>query len=312
MSATAQRREEWEDGEALRLSPIFRFNPLDYPICTRTPERHNVPSAWIGHVPFALCLMDMVRPGLLVELGTHWGVSYCAFCQAIKELRLSSKCFAVDVWESVQHPSASCYGKGVLNNLKEHHDKRYGLFSKLLLSPFDDARSHFEDSSIDVLHIDGCHTYEAVKHDFDTWLPKMSARGVILLHDTEVRDDASFGVWRFWDEIKPKYPHFAFYHSCGLGVLAVGRSIPEGLRPLVGLSPTDGDQIRRYFENLGDHLAQLHAMTLEKERLTELLHGQTAWFYLLRRCRSQLWLRALKKTVSLFQRMPFALRLRRS
>lgn len=301
MSATAQRLENWEDGEVLKISPVPRFNPLDFPICTRAPERHNVPSAWIGHVPFAMCLMDMARPRRLVELGTHWGVSYCAFCQAIKELRLSTECFAVDVWESIQHPVASCYGNGVLGNLKEHHDERYGLFSKLVQSHFEDARTHFEDSSIDVLHIDGCHTYEAVKYDFESWLPKMSNRGVVLLHDTEVRDDPSFGAWRFWDEIKRKYPHFAFYHSCGLGLLAVGESIPEGLRPVIELSQTEGDCIRRYFENLGGYLAKLHTMSMEQERLTELLHAKTTAGGLLRRCHSQLWFRPLKKVVSLFR-----------
>jgi predicted O-methyltransferase YrrM len=297
MSEAAPRLEKWEDDKVLKLSRAFCFNPLDFPICTRTPERHNVPSAWIGHVPFAMCLIDMVRPRRLVELGTHWGVSYCAFCQAIKELGLSTECFAVDVWESIQHPAASCYGNGVLSNLKEHHDARYGLFSKLLQCHFQEALGHFEEGSIDVLHIDGCHTYEAVKYDFETWLPKMSNRGVILLHDTAVRDDPSFGAWRFWDEIKQKYPHFAFYHSCGLGLLAVGESIPEGLRPLLDLSQTEGDRIRRYFENLGDHLAKLHTVTMEKERLTEL--------------HSQLWFRAVNKAVLLLRRMPFVSRGRR-
>ena len=67
---------------------IHDFNPLQYPISTRIPARYDVGTAWIGHVPFAMSLVDMLRPRLLVELGPHLSVSYCAFCEAVKELRL--------------------------------------------------------------------------------------------------------------------------------------------------------------------------------------------------------------------------------
>ncbi len=266
MGQAAERLEVHEDGRSLRLhNRSCVFNPIEFPIAARAPKRRGVLTAWGGHVPFAMSLVPMIRPRVLVELGSHWGVSYCAFCQAVKEMRLGTRCFAVDTWQG--DPHASFYGPEVLSDLKAHHDKEYALFSELIQSPFDDALPRFPDGSIDLLHIDGYHSYGAVNHDFQAWLPKLSDRGVILFHDIEVRDRETFGVWRFWDEVKRGYPHFEFYHSYGLGVLAVGESVPEGLRPILDATGDEADRIRGYFQNLGDHLDELSDLSAQKREL---------------------------------------------
>jgi Methyltransferase domain len=249
------------------------FNPLIYPIATRVPDRFDVLTTWLGHVPFAMTLIDMIRPDVVVELGTHWGVSYCAFCQAVKELGLSTRCYAVDTWHG--HSHAAFYSEEVLDNLKEHHDPRYAPFSQLIRSTFEEALSLFEDGSVDLMHIDGYHSYDAVKHDFETWLPKLSTQGVVLFHRTEVRDRDGFGVWSFWDELKRKYPNFEFLHSHGLGVVAVGQLVPENLNTLLRISVTEQNSIRRYFSNLGNNLVRLNDIATQNVNLTELVSAKT-------------------------------------
>jgi len=222
-------------------------NPLDHPVAFSYPLR-IVDSAWLEHVPFGLFVVDILRPRTLVELGTYNGVSYCAFCQAVRELSSDTRCYAIDTWQG--DPQSGFYGEEVLAGLREHHDPLYGSFSRLVQSTFDEAADHFDDGSIDLLHIDGYHTYDAVKHDWQTWLPKMSEQGVVLLHDTNVRE-GDFGAWKLWEEVAPGYRHFEFTHGHGLGVLLVGEEVSGQLSELLDAGSEDVSRIREFFYQLG-------------------------------------------------------------
>ena len=213
---------------------------------------HTPASAWTGHIPFAGWLMDALRPKIFVELGTHRGASYLAFCQAVEQRGLQTVCYAVDTWQGDEHTKS--YGEEIFTELSAIHDRHFSGFSHLVRSTFDDALHEFGDGSIDLLHIDGLHTYKAVKHDFETWLPKMSASGVILFHDTMERG-RGFGVWKLWAELAKRYPSFQFRHSHGLGVLLVGDQVPASLRQLAeGFSGDDAPVIDELFETLGSNI----------------------------------------------------------
>jgi len=63
------------------------------------------------------------------------------------------------------------------------------------------------DESIDLLHIDADHHYEAVSSYFQSYYPKVSKGGIILIHDTAACD----GSIKFREEIlEPNYNHTLF------------------------------------------------------------------------------------------------------
>jgi hypothetical protein len=213
-------------------------------------ERLGSSSAWWEHVPFAHWVVCATAPRVLIELGTHTGVSYTAFCQAVVRQQLATRCHAVDTWRG--DPHAGVYGPEVLDELRQFHDERFGAFSTLLQCTFDEALDYIEDGSIDLLHIDGLHRYEAVRHDFDSWLPKLSDKAVLLIHGINVHS-GEFGVWRLWAELRQQYPAFEFVHGHGLGVLEVGPCAPAPVAALCELADTAASRmIRMRFARLGE------------------------------------------------------------
>ena len=207
------------------------------------------PSGWHELVPLAHWLVKAIRPRAFVELGTHAGVSYSAFCSAILKNGVGGKAFAVDAWQGDAH--AGFYGEEIFKDLEEFNEAKFGSFSRLLKCTFDEGLTFFEDGSIDLLHIDGFHSYEAVHHDFSTWQRKLSDRAVVLFHDITCRDPG-FEVWRFWEELTDRYPTFAFPHGNGLGIAAVGAEPPPAIRALVALTEPDQiERIRRLFALAG-------------------------------------------------------------
>ena len=244
-----------------------RFNPLNHPLLYAEPRWLTRYSAWHEHIPFAMLLVDLLRPRTIVELGTHAGDSYCAFCQAVETLQLDTRCVAVDTWAGDEHSRS--YGPEILVALRAHHDPLYRRFSELKQAPFDEARPQFPDRGIDLLHIDGLHTYEAVEHDFQSWLPKMSDRGVVLFHDTAVTEPG-FGVHAFWRTVAERYPSLEFQHGHGLGIAAVGAQQPDSIQQLIGATAEDAPAIRGLFAGLGERFSGRIELGRQRETIDEI------------------------------------------
>ena len=202
-------------------------------------------TAWGGHIPFMLCLINYMRPRTYLELGTHYGASFFAVCQAIRETEIDCLPTAVDLWLGDEH--AGMYDEKVYGSFRRILDNRFAGIAHVLRKDFTEAAADFKNHTLDLIHIDGLHTYEAVKNDYETWLPKASKNGVILFHDTNVRE-RGFGVWKLWDEIKGNYESFNFTHTHGLGIIALGSPASN---PVISLLQTINysERSKKSFDN---------------------------------------------------------------
>ena len=216
---------------------------------------HMVFSTWVDHMPFGYDLVAAIRPKMLVELGTHKGLSYFTFCQSMKEHQIDGLCYAVDTFEGDEHTDK--YDESIFNSVNIYNRQNYHGFSYLMRMRFEEALRHFNDNSIDLLHIDGFHTYEAVSADFTNWYPKVKPGGIILFHDVQARVQ-DFGVWKFWDEIRTQHESFTFNHGFGLGVLrkpgGTRDDDPELLKILFDPAESSTTALRAFYVHASKHL----------------------------------------------------------
>ncbi|MCA9381172.1 class I SAM-dependent methyltransferase [Candidatus Dojkabacteria bacterium] len=188
-------------------------------------EDYNLP--WTGHSFFSYDLVRNIQPKVIAELGTFKGTSLYTFAQAAKDSAIDTKIFAIDSWEGEEQTGE--YGEEIYDFVRKMVRKHYPEQEiRLMKMYFNEALKEFEDGSIDILHIDGLHTYEAVKDDYDSWKEKVSNDGIIFFHDVNVSD---FGVWKVFEEAAKEYSDgisFKFKHNYGLGVIIKNKeTIPE-------------------------------------------------------------------------------------
>jgi beta-1,4-mannosyl-glycoprotein beta-1,4-N-acetylglucosaminyltransferase len=171
-------------------------------------------SAWTGHFEFSMWLVKHVNPKIIVELGVDYGHS--TFCLASPNI---GTVYAIDCFEGDAHAGFK-QTEHIFTSFKNELVQRSLLISDNIIpikGYFDDVIKtpmFAQSREIDILHIDGLHTYEAVKNDFCKWSLKTSHDAVIIMHDVVSYPDT---VGRLFNEIE--FPKFYFTHSAGLGVV---------------------------------------------------------------------------------------------
>ena len=155
-------------------------------------EITKFPTAWLGHGEFAMNLVKELQPKTIVDLGVDYGFS--TFCFAYEKI---GSVYGIDWFKGDAHAGH----RDTLQVVTDMY-KRLKVLAGIsdvsfMKSDFNDAAKNWA-TKIDILHIDGFHSYEAVKNDFETWSKFCNDKSVILLHDTQ---SYPLTVGKFFNEL---------------------------------------------------------------------------------------------------------------
>lgn len=167
----------------------------------------TIPSVWRPHRHVALWLCRVIKPTIIVDLGVDYGYSTFCFGQCLDKFNADSRVYGFDSYAGDEHT-------GYRNtwDTVQSHLKKYTLGNIVLPLPitFQDAAEEWDPTKkIQILHIDGAHTEEAVRRDIAAWLPHLdSENGVILIHAVATRA-LNFGAYRVFNEMQGDSPSAA-------------------------------------------------------------------------------------------------------
>jgi len=93
------------------------------------------------------------------------------------------------------------------------------------LSTLQKVKKILKNKQIDVLFIDGDHTYEGVRKDFEMYAPLVKKNGLIAFHDIVVVDpkiEKNNEVNKFWNKIKENFQYLEIVEDWNQGWAGIG------------------------------------------------------------------------------------------
>lgn len=162
------------------------------------------------------------RPKTVVEIGTaQGGTLFLAACCSHPDALLIS----IDLpygkfgggypeWKAEYYKSFARDNQRIeLIRADSHSESTFQLLKTIL-----------NGRRIDYLFIDGDHTYEGVKQDFERYSTLLSADAMVAFHDivSDKRNNPDHFVSRYWDEIKNQYSTSEFVKDRNQSTLGIG------------------------------------------------------------------------------------------
>lgn len=150
--------------------------------------------------------------GIFVEVGSFMGLSTIVLAQSIIDKnKKGTKFYSVNMWEDKYLIDVYGNKEGLSlfelfkNNIKNAHVEDY---NNIIRGDSKIVHSEFDNESVDIIFIDGDHTFEGCYSDLINWYPKLKPQGIVIGHDCVINQDVHKAVEKFCRENKLLYSIF--------------------------------------------------------------------------------------------------------
>ena len=177
---------------------------------TRTWETVDQIPGWLTKASGAALfhIVQRQRPQTIVEIGSYLGRSTVLLALALRDARPDGRLVAIDPHTGDrQHLEALSTSTLPSYDLFRSHLRAAGVEDtvEVVVDESVSASRNFE-GGVDLLYVDGWHSYDAVLADGAAWLPKLRPQGVVVFDDytkypevaRAIHDLANTGEMHFW------------------------------------------------------------------------------------------------------------------
>ena len=154
--------------ETMRLRLLANGHRDSFDIFTHLTKNERTILYWLG--------LQCPKGSRFVEIGSYLGASSCFLGAAARERMGTLHC--VDTWlnHKMSEGQRDTWGEFLRNT------ERYREVIQTHRGWSEDVAREFTQG-IDLLFIDGDHSYEGCRRDVEAWLPKLISGGYVVFHD---------------------------------------------------------------------------------------------------------------------------------
>ena len=171
-------------------------------------------------------LLIKKKPKNVLEIGSKLGGNFYLLCRICDGKRIS-----VDLEEG-EHGGWILQHHPYLGDITYLRNKYFKSLNSIMImgnshhnKTLNKVKDELKNQKLDVLYIDGDHTYKGVEKDFEMYSPLVKHNGLIIFHDindTEFHKKANNQVCKFWKELKGNKIEISIKeHWGGIGILCL-------------------------------------------------------------------------------------------